>query len=247
MDEKYGQVNSPTPHNVSTKTQPNRRDGTPNPESYIPVREASLQKNNTSLLKELSTSDKDVYEYEEYLRKKWPVNEAIPDSFDPLKLEAVLKSRFPRKIMHGELSETSKPIPQEEALGEESSHTSAGIYSRGGNALDGSIIPGLVNQSIETDEESGDDESEDLELLIDNVTSMWSQANPNTMMGNSQATPESSRHPSTPRIGAGSKPPLSRSAYSKGLGQGERKKSGVAKPPEYFPFKDRKRRQSTSK
>ncbi|KAI8954669.1 hypothetical protein F4801DRAFT_604870 [Xylaria longipes] len=226
MGERYGQDDPPTSYNMISKTQRSRLDDVPNPKDYIPVREVYLRETMMeSLMKQPPKSDRAIYQYEDYLRKKWGCTEAIPDSFDPIKLEAALKSRFPSKSKHGESVETSKSISQRKEdesqnTPSESPHISADIYSCERNASHDSLSPGLVNQPLETDEQLGDDESEmavdNLELLIDDITSAWLQSNLDATSRGGQTMPETSDRASTPRIGAGSKPPLSRSAFVEG-------------------------------
>ncbi|KAI0194318.1 hypothetical protein EV127DRAFT_503635 [Xylaria flabelliformis] len=252
MDGPYDTDEFLTPYDMVPKTQSSKLDDAPHSDHYMPVREAYLRQIMIeTLTKKSLRSEKDMYQYENYLRKKWQCTEAIPDSFDPDKLEAMMKSRFPSKNICGEPSETPKVISLEKddsqntSFGDEFSHTSADIDSCEFNAPHGSILfPNM------------DDEHEitvdDLEVLIDDVTSAWSQLNLNTVSGDDQTLPETSERASTPRIGAGSKPPLSPSAFAGGVYTDEQcqcKKLHVrrkSKPSGYFPFHSRERRRSRS-
>ncbi|KAI1757513.1 hypothetical protein F4782DRAFT_525326 [Xylaria castorea] len=252
MGKRYGQDDSPTSYNMTSKTQRNRLKDIPHSEDYIPVREAHLQRIMIeSLAKQPLKSDRDISQYEDYLREKWHCTEAMPDSFDPCKLEAVMKSRFPSKSRHGESSETPKPISQNTTLEDESSHISTDIYSCECNAPHDSLFSGPANQSLDTDEQLEDDGSEiavdNLEILIDDVTSVWSQSNLNTISRDDQTLLETSERALTPRIGVGSKPPLSRSAFVEGGVFANEGCQCKKKPPKYFPFQGRVRRQSKSK
>ncbi|KAI0437840.1 hypothetical protein F4803DRAFT_555619 [Xylaria telfairii] len=229
MDETYGQNSSPTSHSAVLKTKHSELDDV---QRFAPVREVYLRKTMMeSSTKQPPKSDRDIGHYEAYLRDKWPCTEAMPEPFDPFKLEAVLKSRFPSKRIHGESSETySRPIPHGSDDDSQNKPSECDVpYDP---------LPGPANEPPDTDEQLEDREigvsADNLDLLIDDITLAWLQSNSSV----DQTKPKTSERASTPRIGVGSKPPLSRSAFKAG---------GQAKTPEYFPFQSRKRRQSRSK
>ncbi|KAI3339617.1 hypothetical protein F4824DRAFT_498316 [Ustulina deusta] len=254
-------------------------DDVPDLDDYTPVRETYLQGNKMdALTKQLPTTDRDMYQFEEYLRNKWGCNDAIPESFDPDKLEALLRSRLPTRHKQEKSSETreqtQEPVlwPEDDAPGTAATEPQAmplkdtsppspnSIYSCGCSASCESLSTGSVTGLLDTDGQIGDYDSEALtsddEISTEDIAQARERSNSNTASSRGRTASETPRRPSTPRIRAGSRPPLSRSAFVEGgvpcvekRCRGQCKRGvvvrGRVKPPVYFPFKTRVARSSS--
>ncbi|KAI0534001.1 hypothetical protein GGR58DRAFT_505784 [Xylaria digitata] len=276
MDRQPNKDDHPTPHAPVALKRGTEFDN-PGLDNYTPVREIYLQKNmEDSPTKRPPKADRDMYQFEDYLRNKWGCTDAMPDPFDPEKLDAVLRSRFParRKNRYERLRETGKSIVETQdhdliAAPRESQGTPLeDAYTRSPN----SIYPCGYNVSTEspstksshgfldTCERDGhvsevltsDDETSE------NITPVRARSGSNASSRRGRTMSETQERQSTPRIRAGSKPPLSRSAFVEGgvpcldeQCQGAYKHGVIVKghsqPPPYFPFANRRRRPSRSR
>ncbi|KAI0965877.1 hypothetical protein F4678DRAFT_484705 [Xylaria arbuscula] len=249
----------------------------PDSNNYTPVRETYLQQDKReAMTKRPPKTDRDMYEREDYLRNKWGCNDAIPDPFDPDKLDASFRAKFSMRNRQKEQSETRKktqeliiqpetnipataaPESQKISLDDATPLSSSGIRSFRCNASSESIFTTSANQSLDNNEQILAYESEasasDYETTTENMTQERGRSMANVSR-RGRATSDAKEGPSTPRIRAGSKPPLSRSAYVDGgvpcedeRCRGDCKQGrGHGKPPVYFPFKSRVRKSSRSR
>ncbi|KAI0870138.1 hypothetical protein GGS24DRAFT_511227 [Hypoxylon argillaceum] len=249
-------------------SQRGRPDDDPKQEKYIPVLEAHpLRNSRDGMIGQLPRTDRDMYEREEYLRRRWVVTDPMPDSFDPDKLEAVRKSLLPRKTA-GETSdkgqeqdtipvvrqtEVEAPLPAHAELQTTPREATSSVISdeSGYNASDTSQSE---SGYLDTDEESeggeseyeSEDSSKSKGKSPQRSTSFRSRSSsiPPTHRGR---PPRPERVP-TPRIGTGSKPPLSRSAFARHTGPCADEKCPCRsrskrrlKAPQYFPRKGQRR------
>ncbi|KAI1350452.1 hypothetical protein F5Y01DRAFT_315843 [Xylaria sp. FL0043] len=240
-----------------------------NSDNYLPVRKLYLQKNQTdTLTKRPPRYDREKYEYEDYLRNKWGCNDAMPDSFDPYKLDASYKARVSTNNKQERSSETVKGTDalmraavtefREMSLQDPSSPSPDAISSGECNESRKSVSEESRRGPLETHEQTIGCESQ--EPVADggvhrkNTAQVRGRSNSNTS-SRGRTSSEIPNGSSTPRIRAGSRPPSSRSAYIAGGTTCEDKQCngqckqgrGRAKPPEYFPFKSRARGPSRSR
>ncbi|KAI1183671.1 hypothetical protein F5B17DRAFT_448052 [Nemania serpens] len=263
---------------------PARPDCASDADDYIPVREMSLRKDIVdSFTKRPPKTDREIIEYDEYLRRKWGGTEAIPDSFDPDKLDAVLKSRRSSTRTRGGPSEadenTTSPVVSKgddmfktpaEPQNTRPEDTSASIpddtYVYDYCAAQTSSFANSEGKSLHVDDKV---EEHEAEVSIHSIN----EPPPIPMKNTARLPPQPSLHSPRdrgrsmsdipgqalpPRIRAGSRPPLSRSAFAEGgvpcldeRCQGACKRGVVVKghprAPEYFPFKGQARRPSRSR
>ncbi|TGJ83114.1 hypothetical protein E0Z10_g5645 [Xylaria hypoxylon] len=248
----------------------------PDLDDYTPVREISLRKNMMdALTKRPPKTDRDISRCEDYLRTKWGCTDAIPDAFDPYKLDAALRLRFPAKNRQERSDETREQAPgptvqpqdddpptaptepQDTPLEDAYVHSPESVYSCGCNASYESLNTDEQNIGYDSEVCTSDDEAPESTRPTRSRSRSRSNSNTSSRRGRTRSgTPEQTS--STPRIRTGSKPPLSRSAFVEGgvpcldkQCQGACKRGvvvrGRSKPPPYFPFKGRVRRSSRSK
>ncbi|KAI3316862.1 hypothetical protein HD806DRAFT_403570 [Xylariaceae sp. AK1471] len=237
MHKHHRQDDPSKPNLLDAMKQYTRFDEVPDPDDYIPVREAYLRKNMLeSLNKPPPKTDREMNKCEDYLRTKWGCTDAMPGSFDPYKLEATLHSRFPSQSRRGRSSapreQKPEPIVQQKrdndpvdtsqvpSLEDESTHTPTPevMYTSDGCTSSDSVSTISITESLDNDEQLEGYESEVAvsEASMENITQVRSRstdANNASTRGRDTCTLE--RTP-TPRIRRGSKPPLSRSAFVDG-------------------------------
>ncbi|KAI0814265.1 hypothetical protein GGR55DRAFT_701939 [Xylaria sp. FL0064] len=179
-----------------------------------------------TLTKRPPRTDREKYKYEDYLRDKWGCNDAIPDSFDPYKLDASYKARLStnnkQERSSGTVKETDALMRAAVAefgamsLQDPSFPSPDAISSGECNASRKSISVELGRGPLETHERTIGYESQepvaDGGIHRKNAAQVRGGSHSNTSSrGRTRSEiPEGS---STPRIRAGSRPPLSRSAY----------------------------------
>ncbi|KAI1271288.1 hypothetical protein F5Y07DRAFT_404549 [Xylaria sp. FL0933] len=240
-----------------------------NSDNYMPVRKSYLQKNQMdNLTNRPPRYDREKYEYEDYLRNKWGCNDAMPDSFDPYKLDALYKARVSTNNKQERSSETVKETDalmraavtefREMSLQNPSSPSPDSISLSECNASRKSISEEPGRGPLETHEQTIVYESQEFvadgEVHRKNAAQVRGRSNSDTS-SRGRTTSTNPTGSSTPRIRAGSRPPLSRSAYVAGGTTCEEKQCngqckqgrGRVKPPEYFPFKSRARGPSRSR
>ncbi|KAK5630163.1 hypothetical protein RRF57_005878 [Xylaria bambusicola] len=261
MERRLTQHGDSLPHvaNATRQASTNARDS----DHYIPAREVYLRKNEMDPRKKRPPkTDREMSKYEDYLRNKWGCNDAIPDSFDPDKLDAVLRSRFPAKSTQQSPLESrekvqapsAQPVKDAPATKEKESHEMPlkDISTSSSKIVNSSGSPAAVD-------------ADEQDINYNNETSMTENSTPEkntlprersnstttTHRGRTNPVSEATDRPRTPRIRAGSKPPLSRSAFVAGgvpceqelcEGQCKRDAGRRAKAPEYFPFKSSRAR-----
>ncbi|RYP67214.1 hypothetical protein DL771_007376 [Monosporascus sp. 5C6A] len=167
--------------------------------------------------------DCDHQAYEHYLRNKWRCSDAMPDSFDPKKLELKRTTLFSTRnkekassitITKGRETPKAEPHISEEARPSADPQAPLGFpfpASRAGLAE--SVLS--VGESLESGEQVLDGYESDAttsDALTERSTHTRRRANALSFSG--PTTEEPLERKPTPRIRAGSKPPLSRSAYA---------------------------------
>lgn len=216
-----------------------RFDQVPDPEDYMPVREAYLLLQ--SARKGPTRTDLEMRNVEEKLRERWGCDDALPASFDPDLLERAWVRRRGRGVGEGV------------RLGMDDVVAVAGV------------LAGEKDENENENEDGSGDEEEQIERKLGFVGESFAEEarsnNYNDEDDNnnkSKKTTNDMERTPTPRIRKGSKPPLSRSAFVEGgvpcldekcggacrrcvasrLGKGKGKGSGNG----YFPFRSRVRR-----
>ncbi|KAL7619714.1 hypothetical protein AAE478_010256 [Parahypoxylon ruwenzoriense] len=205
--------------------------------------------NQTGSCVSLSKKDAAMKRYEDYLRLKWPCSEAMPPEFDPDKLEAIRKARFPFRTADENFLERKDTLHELATIGKYQKYedTSGDMYLGEANTSSESLTSDVsVTESLDNEEHLENYESE----VVVHVASMENiiPATPErtTIRRSTACTLE--RKP-TPRIRSGSKPPLCRSAFA-GAGQAVAKDGcdgqspgtklkGYPQAPRYFPFRSR--------
>ncbi|KAI1505161.1 hypothetical protein F5X99DRAFT_431298 [Biscogniauxia marginata] len=205
----------------------------------------------------MTETDKNILRYEEYLRTKWQCLEAMPASFDPEKLEIVRKTQFGAHVSDDGSEQVditplvSKPNHggdiHETALGEQtlikdrfSPHENDPTQSISTNTS--------ITESLYTEEqlEGYESDASIKDLSIENINRVRPHSNTASRVTNVVSGPIEAKN--TPRIKAGSKPPLSRSAFARGgepgLDESSKQLNGSTplvypRAPRYFPFKSR--------
>ncbi|KAI1412018.1 hypothetical protein F5Y13DRAFT_190701 [Hypoxylon sp. FL1857] len=226
-------------------------DDNPWSECKISLKQTEPSKNS------LSKRDIEMRKYEEYLRLKWGGAEAMPEDFDPDKLEDVFQARMKYReerkdavriatecLSGGKVSEldTSNTLAQAQEYGSIDSHPAEA------KASSESLFKRVsVTESLDTDEQLEGYESEATinaasTAIISRVTGTPDSF---TTVIHCPIESPTERAP-TPRIRSGSKPPLSRSAFSlDGLpipsdGHPRKRPSDTLRDypraPQYFPF-----------
>ncbi|KAI1260257.1 hypothetical protein F5Y18DRAFT_432407 [Xylariaceae sp. FL1019] len=244
---------------------------------YIPAREVFLR-GQPPLRQKPHKRDREMNWCEEYLRSKWTCTDAMPDSFDPDQLEKV----FARGRGGHSVSRDTRPCRSEQRDTNTMEGTKGSTNDQRGlmatnaesvevNEIHTSTVDDVcpsdaesqsssaISESLDTDEQLEGYESEVSinEASTENITRVKASTSPVTARGRprSKAFEPVERKP-TPRIRKGSKPPLSRSAFSgsgvpclygtcQGGCNGDGKGGVVnrhAKAPKYFPFKSKARR-----
>ncbi|RYP49482.1 hypothetical protein DL768_004841 [Monosporascus sp. mg162] len=165
--------------------------------------------------------DYDLRAYERYLRNKWRCSDAMPDSFDPKKLElkrrALVSTRSTEKA-HSTTKEPEDP-KAEPPISEEtkpSTEPQAPLRVPFPASRDGLAESALsVAKSWDSDEQVlGGYESEATASDALAERSARTKRRANTFNSSGATTEEPLERKPTPRIRAGSKPPLSKSAYA---------------------------------
>ncbi|KAI0148624.1 hypothetical protein GGR57DRAFT_515315 [Xylariaceae sp. FL1272] len=245
---------------------------------FVPAREVFLR-NQPPPRQRTHRRDREMNQCEEYLRSKWTCTDAMPDSFDPDQLEKAFirgrlghsRSRDARECRSEQRNtntmDKAKGATDDQqdliATGAESTDlkethppTVNDVYPSDAESQSSSAI----SESLDTDEQLEGYESEVSinEASTKNITRVKASTSPITARGRpiSKVFEPLERKP-TPRIRKGSKPPLSRSAFSgsgvpclhgtcqggcNGDGKGVVAVGRHAKQPKYFPFKSKVRR-----
>ncbi|RYP82459.1 hypothetical protein DL770_005572 [Monosporascus sp. CRB-9-2] len=168
-----------------------------------------------------SPSDYDHQAYERYLRNKWRCSDVMPDSFDPKKLELKRRALFSTRNKEKAHSITEEPeAPKAGPPVSEETTPSAEPQAPLGlpfpASRDGLAESALsVAKSWDSDEQVLDGyESE--ATASDALTERGARTRrcANTFSSSGATTGEPLERKPTPRIRAGSKPPLSKSAYA---------------------------------
>ncbi|KAI1112535.1 hypothetical protein F5Y14DRAFT_463474, partial [Nemania sp. NC0429] len=249
---------------------PVRPDHASDAHEYIPVREISLQKDAMRPFpKRPPKADREVEKYDDYLRRKWGGTEAIPDPFDPDKLDAVLKARLSSTRMRGEAQEaTEKTEPvvtkvdgasmmHEEFRNRQPEDTSAFIPDDTCCCVSQTTLStDPMGESLNTDDDATEAYEDEIPIYknatqttpTENTTQPALQPGLESPRDPGSSTSDVSGRATPPRIGVGSRPPLSRSAFAKagvpckrchGPCRRGAMAKGHARPPAYFPFKSK--------
>ncbi|KAK6953664.1 hypothetical protein Daesc_005969 [Daldinia eschscholtzii] len=214
-----------------------------------------------------SKGDIEFMKIEEYLRMKWPCSEPMPAPFDPEKLEATRQARAKSYNEDKSVTEMNAVDSPENEAGSYGSHVKE--QRQIGEHVSDVMYPEEANTSVESlfadvtlpqPPDSGEQlEKYNSKVTIETVSSgSISQVSLNhhvePMAGDvSYSEPEPELEPimrePTPRMGSGSKPPLSRSAFSGAAmpcakdGYLDKRPTltliGYPRPPRYFPFKSK--------
>lgn len=272
MERRTSQNDHSPPHvsNDVRKARGRSRDVN-NSDDYTPVRETYLRKNEEEWVKKRPPrADREMSKYEDYLRNKWGCNDAIPDSFDPDKLDAALKSARSRQQLSTKTHEHARPrqpeneAPRKELQAKHQDEPSSSFpvdapssFAEGSSHSDYSC---RCNASTHADEQDTNYDSEasishNEHATEENTPQARGRSRSNAISRHRRTPSETKERPPTPRIRSGSKPPLSRSAFVAGgvpcedercQGQCKREAHKRAKAPAYFPFKSRARGSSRS-
>ncbi|OTA55862.1 hypothetical protein K449DRAFT_468692 [Hypoxylon sp. EC38] len=167
--------------------------------------------------------DVERIEYEEYLRLKWGCNEAVPEDFDPDNLEIDSQARLKRLMERQEavrnaINILSMSEPESFELNtdvhyQEKCERPNNLYSGKSNASSESVTSSVsVAESLDSDERLQVYENEAV-INVASVESLTRMVSPDPTVIRRSMAASIERIP-TPRIRAGSRPPLSRSAYS---------------------------------
>ncbi|KAI1660436.1 hypothetical protein F4813DRAFT_349955 [Daldinia decipiens] len=218
-----------------------------------------------------SEGDIEFMEHEEYLRTKWPCSEAMPESFDPDTLESSRQAQFKG---HNEgtsatensaevLSKNDTKLHDSNAEGQckVDEQVSYVIHLEEANAYNESVfVDVILPEPLDSGEQLEDYNREVIvkDVSARNILQVSQGSYAMSIAGDicgselvSELIPEPDpveRKP-TPRMGSGSKPPLSRSAYA-AVAQPCPKDGyldkrpcmtlmGYPRAPKYFPFKSR--------
>ena len=205
--------------------------------------------------------------WERYLREKWGTTDLMPEGFDPKKLERKRQEHLSKS--QGRALNVDKPLPKigkedDQALAgydQKSERTTADsqdsysipfpTYSDGDGNSAGPITSasaspdnlekaaGSKNVAIPTEAPAG---PSFYQRLRANAIGTDSRAAEDAAVaeGDAEASTEPERSP-TPRIRAGSKPPLSKSAYANSCSDADCGTRG-RRPPNYFPFRSQTRK-----
>ncbi|KAI1815115.1 hypothetical protein GGS20DRAFT_361234 [Poronia punctata] len=218
-------------------------------------------------IKALPRADRETARYEEYLREKWDITDPMPDSFDPERLEAMFQAR--RRRENGPVRREERP----RSISELDSTIPVPVPEVDSTIpVTVPVIPELDSTPLaELDATNG------IEALICTIEKMYttdanidydgegatcappssSKSKPRSGRDCGACTLESEaecgrgrgRVP-TPRIRAGSKPPLSKSAFVEGgvpcLNKDCSGDCARVAKQKYFPFQNRTRRRSRS-
>ncbi|KAI1773100.1 hypothetical protein F4818DRAFT_443463 [Hypoxylon cercidicola] len=167
--------------------------------------------------------------YEDYLRQKWPCSEAMPEAFDPDKLEAIRRtwteSRADNEVViaytkaawaeaHKEAAEAGDDIDAEDPYIDRGKSF---FYSSESNASSASVSTGVsITDSLDSDELDGYDSEVTVETASRaSIVRVSSRSTPDVAPVTIRSSePKPLEQKLTPRMGIGSRPPLSRSAFS---------------------------------
>ncbi|OTA98088.1 hypothetical protein M426DRAFT_17774 [Hypoxylon sp. CI-4A] len=229
-------------------------DGIPDEPGPCAERKIFLHQPKQSPLK-LSKKDIEVAKRDEHLQMKWNVTDPMPKSFDPIKLEAMFQSRYCPETKSNATLENSDLISEDDERHALITDIQDFEYKQAFDSIY-SIDANSPLESIDSDmSNAGSLGSEDLLETYeqDAIIDIAEAANPtrisqtqDTVVRNSTADPTLKPNP-VPRIRAGSRPPLSRSAFA-GVGlprhrdgaPGDRPAMtlrGYPRSPKYFSFK----------
>ncbi|KAI0598417.1 hypothetical protein F4775DRAFT_555431 [Biscogniauxia sp. FL1348] len=208
----------------------------------------------------MSEADRNIMRYEEYLRSKWQCVEAMPESFDPDKLEIIRRLKYgtfagkgiSKRILKSPLD---LEIVDDESIGEPSpseyTHPSVEDASPEDISTDASVIDSLIDAIIESLNTEKQLEGYESDVTVKGAsTEYMTKIKPRSKtVGHASQSPSVPTGPNRePRIKNGSKPPLSRSAFARGgetgiveNSQGLVSTTPIVYPraPRYFPFKGR--------
>ncbi|KAI8631786.1 hypothetical protein F5Y19DRAFT_376120 [Xylariaceae sp. FL1651] len=245
----------------------NTFDNLPDPVDYAPVRETYLQRHeHDSLVKASRKADRKWDEYQDRLRERWPgCTDAIPEAFDPHKLEAIRKSRFPSRSTHRRTIEAHDEASGQSVRDTQSNYVTAmlvepetlpprnefifspnNVSPDRSSALLESPSTTSLTEPLDTDDQLSGYESDVTakEAPTNKIMRGWSRPLSNSAGARGRTPSEPPERASTPRIRAGSKPPLSRSAFANSREpcvDERRPLKGYKKPPKYFPYESRKK------
>ncbi|RYP68916.1 hypothetical protein DL769_005392 [Monosporascus sp. CRB-8-3] len=165
--------------------------------------------------------DCDQEAYERYLRNKWRCSDAMPDSFDPKKLELKRRALFSTRNKEKAHSVTKEPearkaqlpISEETKLSADPQAPHGLPFPASRAGLAESVLS--VTKSLDPDEQVLDGYESDA-TASDTLTerSPSTRRRANTFSSPGAVTEEPVERKPTPRIRTGSKPPLSKSAYA---------------------------------
>ncbi|KAI5922986.1 hypothetical protein F4810DRAFT_232947 [Camillea tinctor] len=197
----------------------------------------------------MSEADRNIMRYEEYLRSKWQCAEAMPESFDPEKLELIRKMRYGALKKKIRKNPSDLEINRDGDIGEQSLNEDAHPYHEDDSSkIEDSDIDSLINSIIESLNTKEHIEGDESDAIVDSTSNEdTTKARPRSKSV-SRSAPAPTEQKKEPRIKSGSKPPLSRSAFARGgetgvdgNGEGVNGTTPIVYPraPKYFPFKGR--------
>ncbi|KAI1464853.1 uncharacterized protein F4812DRAFT_142408 [Daldinia caldariorum] len=226
-----------------------------------------------------SKGDIEFMKIEEYLRIKWPCSDPMPAPFDPIKLEAVMQARFKSRnkdkgttginATDSPGNEAGPPDLDAEGQSRMDEQVSDVIYPEEANISVASVFAGVpLPKPIDSGEQF---EGYDMEVTLEaassgNISQVSLSHGVQPMAADMiylEPEPEPEPEPewererelkpvrrgSAPRVGSGSKPPLSRSAFSNAPKPCAKDRyldkkpcltlAGYPRPPRYFPFRSK--------
>ncbi|CAJ2509273.1 Uu.00g142990.m01.CDS01 [Anthostomella pinea] len=262
MRNTNGRFPSPLPDLVDLLNLWKPFDELPDDHDEIPKHQYCLSQ--PSGLTTASTSDLDIWRYEDYLRQKWACAEAMPESFDPRQLENARKSRFKPCMREQATSQSEDGLSSGEEEYEDEDDESPEVTPLAQKSNLDTLCPSQKNASTEslcslvsvtspldTDEqlESYEGEVTINEASVENINRMKTRPRSTTLSVVERVQSDIPERQPTPRIRSGSKPPLSRSAFANSglpcLQDGCNGRNSAALPAmyhrgqKYFPYKSR--------
>ncbi|KAI0122467.1 hypothetical protein F4814DRAFT_408829 [Daldinia grandis] len=181
-----------------------------------------------------SRGDLELMKHEEFLRMKWPCSEAMPASFDPDKLEADRQAQSRSRNGDKSTTEISAGVPSKkvtelhhlniEGQCKVDEQVSDVIHLNEANVSDEFVF---VDVTLPEPLDPGEEiEDHNREVIIQDVSArnipevsqgIYAMSMAGDICGSelvSEPDPDPVEHDPPPRMGLGSKPPLSRSAYA---------------------------------
>ncbi|KAI1137754.1 hypothetical protein F5Y05DRAFT_386239 [Hypoxylon sp. FL0543] len=224
----------------------------PNESGPLSERKIVLHRTNPSE-EPLSKRDLEFRKYEEYLRLKWGGDEAMPADFDPHKLEAAFKARYKSRMENKDAVRAATEFLVENELSKPNTNVQYQeqeyLYSEQANASSESLFTDVsAAERSYMDEQFDDYENETIVEIASPASKPRVTRTPDSGTDIVSMSASIERIP-TPRIRAGSRPPLSRSAFSgsglpsprdgfPGRRPGETLRE-YPRAPKYFPFKSK--------